>query len=69
MPKPLELPPEVARNFVRNMHAYFAEKNPVKPDKIAARQVWLLGQHLGRRNKELRIVDVIEMFQQMQDEV
>jgi hypothetical protein len=36
--KPIELPPAVARRFVEDMRAYFAEKNQVKRDGIAARQ-------------------------------
>jgi len=35
--KPLELPPDVARVFVRDMRAFFAEKNGIKADGIAAR--------------------------------
>ena len=34
--KPLELPPDVARDFVRDMRAFFAEKNTIKADEIAA---------------------------------
>ena len=65
--KPIELPPEVARSFIKDMRAYFAEKDAIKRDEIAARQAWLLGQHLGRREKELRVMDVKEMFLQMRD--
>jgi hypothetical protein len=67
--KQLELPPAVAREFVKDMRAYFAEKDGVKRDEIAARRAWLLGQHLGQREKELRVTDVKEMFLQMRDEV
>jgi len=35
--KPLELPSAVARNFVKDMRAFFAEKDGVKADDIAAR--------------------------------
>jgi hypothetical protein len=52
--KPLELPTAVARNFVRDMRAFFAEKNAIKADEIAARQAWTLNQHLGPRDKTLR---------------
>ena len=65
--KPIELPPEVARSFIKDMRAYFAEKDAIKRDEIAARQAWLLGQHLGQREKELRVMDVKEMFLQMRD--
>jgi hypothetical protein len=66
---PLELPPAVARNFVRDMRAFFAEKNTVKADEIAARQAWALNQHLGPRDKPLRLIDVKEMFPAMRDHI
>jgi hypothetical protein len=37
--KPIELPPAVARRFVEDMRAFHAEKNSVKADGIAARQL------------------------------
>lgn len=37
--KPLDLPMEVARRFVEDMRAFHAEKNSVKADGIAARQL------------------------------
>ena len=37
MPKPIELPPEVARAFVKDMRAFFAETHAIKRDAIAAR--------------------------------
>jgi hypothetical protein len=36
--KPTELPPDVARRFLEDMRAYFAEPNIVKRDEIADRQ-------------------------------
>ena len=36
--KPLDLPPAVARAFVKDMKAYFAEENRYKQDEIALRQ-------------------------------
>jgi hypothetical protein len=65
MPRtPIELPPAVARAFVRDMRTFLAEKNALKRDEIAARQLWALKQHY--RGK-LRITDVYEMFLQMRD--
>ena len=65
--KPIELPPAVARSFVADLRAFFAVKDSIKRDEIAARQVWLLNQHLGPREKQLRLIDVREMFVQMKD--
>jgi hypothetical protein len=64
--KQLEVPPAVARNFVRDMRAYFAEKNTIKADAIAAQQLHALREHY---NGKLRISDVREMFRQMKDDL
>ena len=65
--KPIDLPPAVARRFVKDMLAYFAEPNSIKRDEIAARQLHALRQYQGPREKKLRLVDVKEMFRQMRD--
>jgi hypothetical protein len=62
--KQLEVPPAVARAFVKDMRAFFAEPNAIKRDEIAARQLWALKQHYTGK---LRITDVYEMFLQMRD--
>ena len=64
--KPLELPPEVARAFIRDMRAFHAEKNGVKADGIAARQLHALKEHYSGK---LKLHDVRAMFHQMRDEV
>ena len=66
--KPIELPPAVARSFAKDMRAYHATKDTMKRDEIAARQAWLLSEHLGPREKKLRVIDVREMFVEMRDE-
>jgi hypothetical protein len=66
--KPLNLPPAVARAFVRDMKTYFAEEDGHKRDAIAVRQLHALKEHQGPREKPLRLSDVKEMFQQMKDE-
>ena len=63
--KPLELPPEVAKAFVRDMKAFFKAKGH-EADEIAAKQAWLLKNHLPR-NAKLRISDVKELFLLMND--
>jgi hypothetical protein len=62
--KPIELPPAVARAFVKHMHAFLGEKNPIKRDEIAARQLWALKQHY---RSKLRLSDVYEMFLEMKE--
>jgi hypothetical protein len=66
--KPIELPPAVARRFVEDMRAYFAEPNPNKRDEIAIRQMSALREYQGPREKPLRVPDIMEMFRQMRDE-
>ena len=63
--KPIELPPKVAKAFIADMRAFFAEKNTIKADGIAARQLHALGQHYAGK---LRLSDVKEMFLQMRDQ-
>jgi hypothetical protein len=66
--KPIELPPEVAHDFAKDMRAFFAEKNGIKRDEIAARQLHALRQCQGSRKKKLRLTDVKEIFLQLGDE-
>jgi hypothetical protein len=65
--KPIELAPAVARNFLKDLRAFYAEKNSIKKDEIAARQAWLLNQHIKPREKQLSQLDVRDMFLQMRD--
>jgi hypothetical protein len=67
--KPLDLPPGVARGFVRAMNDYFAEANLTKRDAIAAHQLKVLRQYQGPREKPLRLADVKQMFEEMNGHV
>jgi hypothetical protein len=60
--KPLELPPAVARAFVKDMRAFHAEKNGARRDAIVAQQAWLLNQHLA---KPVKIHEVKALFHEM----
>jgi hypothetical protein len=62
---PLELPPNVARGFMDDMWAYFAEEDPNKRDVIALRQLHALKEHQGPREKALGLSDVKAMFAEM----
>jgi hypothetical protein len=66
--KPTELPPAIARRSVEDMGAYFSEKNLVKRDEIAGRQMHVLRQYQGPREKPVRIPDIMEMFRRMRDD-
>jgi hypothetical protein len=64
---PIELPPEIARRFFEDLRLFHREKNPIKADEIAARQLHALSQYLRSRDKKLRLSDVKELFEQMRD--
>jgi hypothetical protein len=66
--KPLELPPDVARRFLEDMRAFFAEKNGIKRDEIAARQLQVLRGYQPPGEKRLRLFEVKEIFLQMRDQ-
>ena len=65
--EPTDMPPKVARGFVRAMNEYFAESSPTKRDAIAAHQLSVLSQYQGPREKKLRLEDVKELFERMKD--
>ncbi len=67
--KPLDLPPAVAKAFVKDMNAYFAEENRYKQEEIALRQLHALKEHQGPREKALRLSDVKDMFRQMRGQL
>jgi hypothetical protein len=51
------------------MRAYFAEKNTIKADAIAARQIHVLRQYQGSQERPIKLHEVKEMFLQMRDEL
>jgi hypothetical protein len=65
--KSIELPPRVARAFVKDMRAFFKAKNQLKQDEIASRQLHALIAFHRPRDKKLRLADVKQMFRQMRD--
>ena len=67
MIKRVELPPEVARRFFKDLHAFHAQRDPIKAGAIAARQLETLRQYQGSREKKLRLSNVKAMFLQMKD--
>jgi len=66
--KPLELPPEVARRFFEDMRAFHRERSPIKRDEIAARQFHALAGYLRPSDRNLRLSDVKELFEQMRND-
>ena len=67
--KPIELPPAVARSFVRDMKAFHAEKSPLKRDDIASRQIHVLRQYQGKSERPIKLHQVKEIFLEMKDQV
>ena len=66
MRKQLDIPPEAAAAFIRDIRAFFKASGH-EADEIAAEAGWRLKQHLPRGTK-LRISDVKELFLQMKDQ-
>jgi hypothetical protein len=66
-PIELQLPPAVARRFMEDLRAFFAEESPIKRDEIAGRQMHVLREYQGPREKPIRIPDITEMFRQMRE--
>jgi hypothetical protein len=64
-PKPLDLPAAVAHAFVEDALAYFDEKDHIKRDTIAVKQLHALKQLQGPREKPVRLSDVKAMFREM----
>jgi hypothetical protein len=60
---PLELPPEVASEFVKDMRAYFAAETRHARDEIVARQLHALREY----QDGIKLHHVRDMFVQMQD--
>jgi hypothetical protein len=67
--KPIELPPEVAKAFVRDMRAFHAEKSPLKRAEIASRQIHVLRQYQGKSERPIKLHQVKQMFEEMRDQV
>jgi hypothetical protein len=67
--KPIELPPEVAKAFVRDMRAFHEEKSPIKRDEIASQQIHVLRQYQGKSERPIKLHEVKEMFVQMRDQI
>jgi hypothetical protein len=52
--KPIELPPQAAKAFVRDMKALFKAENQLEQDEIASRQLHALQAFQRPRDKRLR---------------
>lgn len=64
--KPLDLPVDVAKAFVKDMRAFFnAGGTGTRADGIAGRQMHILRRYQGPREKPINVLDVKGMFLQM----
>ena len=62
--KPLEISPEVARQFAADMLAYHAERDDNQRDRIAVGARHMLLEHMPAGTK-LRLSEVKELFELM----
>jgi hypothetical protein len=51
----MNLPPDIARRFVEDMEAFYAEPNAIKQGEIAARQLHILREHRKPRDPKTRL--------------
>ena len=65
--KKRDLPPDVARAFIKDMRAYFKEKHPIRRDEIARRQLAALRDYNPSPVKELLLPDIYVMFEKIRD--
>jgi hypothetical protein len=66
--KPLNLPLQIAKAFVRDMRAFHAEKSPIKRDEIASRQIHVLRQYQGKTERPIKLHQVKQMFEELRDQ-
>ena len=64
--KPMEIPPGAALRFLADMRAFHSTDDAIKRDKIAARQLHALREHLPP-DARLKLSDVKELFERMRD--
>ena len=67
--KPIELPPDVARVFIRDTNSFFAEKSPLKRDEIASCQIHVLRQFQGKHERPLKLHQVKQMFEELREQI
>jgi len=65
-PKALDLPAAIAHAFVEDALAYFDEPDRIKRNVIAVRQLHVLKELQGAREKPLKLSEVSKMFVEMQ---
>jgi hypothetical protein len=61
----IDLPPKIARGFMADLAAYFAETDEHKRTEIAARQRHILSDYLPPRAARLRVSDIKAMFDEL----
>lgn len=59
---PIEIPPEAAKAFMRDLRAYHATKNGDKRTEIAARQAEQLSKHV---RSVVKLAEVRDLFRRM----
>jgi hypothetical protein len=62
-----EMPQAVAREFVEDMQAYFAEGDKHRRDAIDIRQLRTLQEYQAPHEKKLCLSDVRELFEKMKN--
>ena len=63
----LSIPPAAAKAFFRDLRAFHKAIDQLAGDEIAAKQAWLLQQHLPA-GARIRLSDMKELFHAMKDQ-
>ena len=58
----------IAKAFVRDMRAFHAEKDAIKRDEIASRQIHFLRQYQGKNERPIKLHQVKQMFEEMKNQ-
>lgn len=61
----IDIPPAIARQFLQDLRAFLKERDAIKRDEIAARQLHALNEYRRPRERKLRLSDVKELFELM----
>jgi hypothetical protein len=65
--KPLDLPMQVVKAFAKDLRAYHAGRDTMKRAVIAQRQLAALQKFRGPQGKQLRLGDIMALFEEMKD--
>jgi hypothetical protein len=67
--KPIELPPEVAKAFVRDMRAFHARRALLRETRSLAAKSMPCVSYQGKSERPIKLHQVKQMFEEMRDDL